>query len=142
MVVALPNTPQKDISPMMVGVSSQILPLSRLSLSSNNSSPDQPVSSKVIETPTGRPVAEVQPFSGLPDHSSSDRSKVSPAREKFDKIRRSLTEPLLQYFHDLQTSPDGDEPEVLNTPKSLTPPARLLTTKTAPKLQSVTVTDM
>ena len=53
-------------------------------------------------------------------------------RDKLDKIRRSLTEPLIQYFHDLQSSTDSDEPEILNTPKSIAPPAHTLSV-TLPK---------
>ena len=103
------------------GISTQILPLSRLSISSNNS--NSPPNSgakaeKVDQTPTGRPIAEVQPF----NNSDSDQKRNSPVRDKLDKIRRSLTEPLIQYFHDLQSSPDSEEPEVLNTPKSIAPP--------------------
>ena len=47
------------------------------------------------------------------------RSKTSPVREKLDKIRRSLTEPIIQYLQDLHSSTDSEEPEVLNTPKSV-----------------------
>ena len=73
-------------------------------------------------------MAEVPPFSS--DSNSENkhekveiRAKHSPVRDKLDKIRRSLTEPLIQYFHDLQSStPDEEESEVLNTPKSVVPP--------------------
>ena len=122
------------------GISTQILPLSRLSLSSSNSSPpnsstsneSEKITSKaIIETPTGRPVAEVQPFNSDEKDSNKvvTRVKTSPVREKFDKIRRSLTEPLIQYFHDLQSSPDSEEPEILNTPKSIAPPKSSLSPK-------------
>lgn len=141
-VVALPPTPQKSTNSFASsreGISTQILPLSRLSLSSNSSPP----SSNNEDSPSNRPVAQVQPFSPedmpnapnnsresgeeplTPNNSSiilPTRNKVSPVREKLDKLRRSLTEPLFQYFHDLQVSPDNEEPEVLNTPKSVAPP--------------------
>ena len=76
-----------------------------------------------------RPVAEVPPFSSESTSVSENqkpaveiRAKHSPVRDKLDKIRRSLTEPLIQYFHDLQSSPDNEEEsEVLNTPKSVIP---------------------
>ena len=63
------------------------------------------------------------------------RVKTSPVRDKLDKIRRSLTEPLIQYFHDLQSSTDSDEPEILHTPKSIVPPSRTLSV-TLPEDQS------
>ena len=89
------------------GISTQILPLSRLSLSSN-SPPEGPKKDL-------RPIAEVQPFVDK----VQTRSKTSPVREKLDKIRRSLTEPIIQYLQDLHSSTDSEEPEVLNTPKSV-----------------------
>ena len=154
------------------------MPLSRLSLSSNSASnsvysgsPPNTTNNEsaknengngngrarldacVEATPTGRPVAEVQPFSNS-DQNDNDltifsptrqstaelstvttRVKTSPVRDKLDKIRRSLTEPLIQYFHDLQSSTDSDEPEILNTPKSIAPPAHNLSV-TLPKDQS------
>ena len=155
------------------------MPLSRLSLSSNSASnsvysgsPPNTTNNEsakiengngngrgrldacVEATPTGRPVAEVQPFSNS-DQNDNDltifsptrqsttelstavttRVKTSPVRDKLDKIRRSLTEPLIQYFHDLQSSTDSDEPEILNTPKSIVPPAHTLSV-TLPKDQS------
>ena len=58
-----------------------------------------------------------------------------PVRDKLDKIKRSLTEPLIQYFHDLQSSTDSDVPEMLNTPKSGVTPAHTLSV-TLPKDQS------
>ena len=184
-IVTLPDTPQKPKeSPKEFqneGISTQILPLSRLSLSSNSASnsvysgsPPNTTNnesaknengngsgrgringaSEVEATPTGRPVAEVQPFSNS-DQNDNDltifsptrqstaelstavttRVKTSPVRDKLDKIRRSLTEPLIQYFHDLQSSTDSDEPEILNTPKSIVPPAHNLSV-TLPKDQS------
>ena len=56
-------------------------------------------------------------------------------RDKLDKIGRSLTGPLIQYLYDLQSSTDSDEPEILNTPKSIVPPAHTLSA-TLPKDQS------
>ena len=72
-------------------------------------------------------MAEVPPFSSESNSENKHekveiRAKHSPVRDKLDKIRRSLTEPLIQYFHDLQSSPDEEESEVLNTPKSIVPP--------------------
>ncbi len=76
------------------GLSSQILPLHRLSLSSSGSPPND-------------------------DHNAN---KSSPVKEKFQKIRQSLP-PLLHYFHDLQMNEDemcsNEEPTLLNTPKSV-----------------------
>ena len=41
-------------------------------------------------------------------------------RDTLSKMRRSITEPLMQYFHDLTLSSNAEEePDVLNTPKSL-----------------------
>ena len=129
-LVEMPNTPQKPHESPVEGISTQILPLSRLSLSSNSSPPNTTNNNNNLNnikhdqtTPTtsGRPVAEVPPFSGNMEKSVEVRIKQSPVREKLDKIRRSLTEPLIQYFHDLQSSPDEEESEVLNTPKSVVP---------------------
>jgi len=53
---------------------------------------------------------------------SVDDSNKSPVKEKLQKMRRSITEPLMQYFHDMtMTSPELEEPDILNTPKSLLP---------------------
>ena len=70
--------------------------------------------------------------------SSEDQNK-SPVKDKFQKMRRSITEPLMQYFHEMhmvsylkylylliqnfifQTSPELEEPDILNTPKSVIP---------------------
>lgn len=96
-------------------------------MSSSNSSPPNAAAAdkhpkNLDQTPTGRPVAEVQPFSSDESPAAIARVRTSPVRDKLDKIRRSLTEPLMQYFHDLQSSPDGEEPEILNTPKSVVAP--------------------
>ena len=46
--------------------------------------------------------------------------KISPVRDKLDKLKKSLTDPLLHYF---QISPEcEEEPDLLNTPRSLAPP--------------------
>lgn len=53
---------------------------------------------------------------------SVDDHNKSPVKEKLQKMRRSITEPLMQYFHDMtMTSPELEEPDILNTPKSLLP---------------------
>jgi len=53
---------------------------------------------------------------------SVDEQNKSPVKEKLQKMRRSITEPLMQYFHDMtMTSPELEEPDILNTPKSLLP---------------------
>jgi len=53
--------------------------------------------------------------------SSEDQNK-SPVKDKFQKMRRSITEPLMQYFHEMHmTSPELEEPDILNTPKSVIP---------------------
>ena len=143
-VVGLPPTPlkpQDSSPPTETGrVSSQILPLSRLSATS-------------LPAPTNslqrqRPIAEVSPFTNRKVSSSSPESShqvqasstptattssqtvtlrrqrseemKSPVKERLQKMRRSITEPLMQYFHDMHmTSPDTEEPDVLNTPKSV-----------------------
>ena len=143
--VELPNTPKKpqESSNIMEGISTQILPLSRLSLSSNSSPPNSSGTSsnnnksdQTTPTTSSRPVAEVPPFSESSEKPVEIRAKHSPVRDKLDKIRRSLTEPLIQYFHDLQSSPDEEESEVLNTPKSIVPPnstTKIDITTTKPK---------
>ena len=46
--------------------------------------------------------------------------KISPVRDKLDKLKKSLTDPLLHYF---QISPEcEEEPDLLNTPRSVAPP--------------------
>jgi len=142
-VVELPPTPLKprNSPPTSVpsGISSQILPLSRLSGSS------LPHSSSSSSLQRQRPVAEVSPFTNKktadssldPDVTQSSESSLTmrqtvtlrrqrseemkyPVKDRLQRMRRSITEPLMQYFHDIQlTSPDVEEPDVLNTPKSL-----------------------
>ena len=142
LVVALPPTPLKpEPSPPQAGdttYSSQILPLSRLSGSS------LPPSTNSLQRQ--RPVAEVSPFTKrkmsissskteeevTPTNTATTSSQTvvlrrqcseelkSPVKERLQRMRRSITEPLMQYFHDMHmTSPDTEEPDVLNTPKSL-----------------------
>ena len=119
LVVELPPTPLKPESPPLpaASISSQILPLSRLSGSSSS-------------LQRHRPVAEVSPFTDTiqPEgqYIQPDRHLVSPEErgakvlERLQRLRRSITEPLMQNFHDMHmTSPDTEEPDVLNTPKSL-----------------------
>lgn len=104
-VIVVPDTPQKNPPAQLQGLSSQILPLSRLSMSSSNASSSPP-----------NPVSELEQNN---NNLNSNKKQESPVREKLDKFRRSFTEPLLQYFHELQVSPESEEPEVLNTPKSI-----------------------
>ncbi len=96
---SLEDNPQKENSNnnAQQGISTQILPLSRLS--SGNS---PPISSQQAAK------------------SAADSS--TPVKGTLTKLRKTLAEPLLQYFHDLQVSPPNncdEEPEVLNTPKSV-----------------------
>lgn len=102
-VIVVPDTPQKNPPTQLQGLSSQILPLSRLSMSSSNASSSPPNPTHDLEQ----------------NNNNLNKKQESPVREKLDKIRRSFTEPLLQYFHELQVSPESEEPEVLNTPKSI-----------------------
>ena len=102
--IALPPTPQKALSSNH-GISTQILPLHRLSLSSNSTGNSPP-------NPCDQRDAKNQEKSVAKENSN-------PVKEKIQKIGKTLTEPLFQYFHDLQVSVDCEEPEVLNTPKSL-----------------------
>ena len=145
-VVGLPPTPLKpqDSSPVTETgrVSSQILPLSRLSATS------LPQTTNSLQRQ--RPIAEVSPFTNRKVSTSSPETSQaqaastpttttassssqtvtlrrqrseeikSPVKERLQKMRRSITEPLMQYFHDMHmTSPDTEEPDVLNTPKSV-----------------------
>ena len=89
-------------------------------------------------------MAEVPPFSSESTSENKPveiRAKHSPVRDKLDKIRRSLTEPLIQYFHDLQSSPEEEEEsEVLNTPKSVVPPNNTNTGYPITKIDITTAT--
>jgi len=41
-------------------------------------------------------------------------------KDKLQKLRRSITEPLLHYLNEMHMmSPESEEPDILNTPKSL-----------------------
>ena len=204
-IVTLPPTPFKSLSsaePLDCGISTQILPLSRLSLSSNNtstppnsssSSPQEHTSSnnkakqssknkkssheeksskvtkklkgakdsknvsttELNEKLSGVAETEIENIntsestlivpnntlssnlstpniltSTIPPITSNDNSslnttaptnkKISPVRDRLDKLKKSLTDPLLHYF---QISPEcEEEPDLLNTPRSLAPP--------------------
>jgi len=181
-MVALPPTPlkPKEKSPQTEGVSSQILPLSRLS---TGSLPHPTYK----QSPKQKPIAEVSPFSNkqnataelsassqvgmesktdhqvtapsstmaetpntsnvintikrrpsitppaqlrtnvpihsipMPQKATIRDLKTSPMKEKLQKLRRSITEPLLHYLNEMHMmSPESEEPDILNTPKSLT----------------------
>ena len=207
-IISLPPTPSKPLQieePLPCGISTQILPLSRLSLSSNHSSSSphsssstspQSLSSSISSNIIARTLAgkekknakenkrhssamkttptlkerdkqnkdmklkdearkETKSLTSLEDTNtifmalnntlasntsianaittttaagmtteSSELStttptgkKVSPVRDKLDRLKKSLTEPLLHYF---QVSPEcEEEPDLLNTPRSL-----------------------
>ena len=126
-VIEVPSTPQKNVNPTM-GVSSQILPLSRLSLSSSGGGGGiSPTSSQASSTDKGNNSSNSSSGSG-PDGEAADvpagtagELKQWPVRDKLMKLRKSFTEPLVQYFQDLQVTPsENEEPEILNTPRSLT----------------------
>lgn len=131
-VIVIPNTPHKDFAKETRGLSSQILPLSRLSLSSGGGSPNDGSSSdekspnpsikgpNTTETSPNNPAGSNQDCQSDEDESQKFRT---PVREKISTLRRTLTEPLFQYFHhDLQNSPNSEEPDMLNTPRSIVPP--------------------
>lgn len=101
-VVTFPPTPQKQNlgHPLSSGLSTQILPLSRLS--SGNSPPD----------PSLTTLTNIEP--------REKEASFEPVRERLQRLTKSLAEPLLQYFHELHVaSPDCEEPDVLSTPRSL-----------------------
>ena len=128
-VVVVPPTPRKaspqtsdaDLHPAM-GISSQILPLSRLSLSSGGggggispaSSQDSSNAHAENKAANSDTNSSGGGYSGLPpppSSSSSDASgdskadpKLGPVKDKLLKLRKSFTEPLVQYFQDLQAS--------------------------------------
>ena len=133
-VVVVSCTPQKEVphkaassstltsshtsvnSHPLEGLSSQILPLSRLSMSSN-ASPPNPNADNSSDSASSN--------GGGSDghgHDSNGNKTKDVVKGKLDKIRRSLTEPLMNYFHELQVSPESEEPDVLGTPKSLVSP--------------------
>ena len=123
-VIVVPPSPQK--SPDNEGLSTQILPLSRLSLSSNGS-------------PTNPSSQEASSSSSSSSDTSTDKPGVtSPMREKLQKLRKSLAEPLFQYFHDLQVSPESEEPDILSTPRSVASVTRNNSNATeSPKLAGI-----
>ena len=204
-IVTFPPTPYKSCpieEPLTCGISTQILPLSRLSLSSNNtstpphSSSSSPHDSSSLNDKNKQIVknlkstseentpntskkhkdhteVEISPTNGThekitaenenetnfhdtsvspliaPNNTLSSNAsittivtttspagtvtespqlsattpngkKISPVRDKLDKLKKSLTDPLLHYF---QISPEcEEEPDLLNTPRSLVPP--------------------
>ena len=108
-----------------VGVSTQILPLTRLSLSSSAStstltkaSPASVYNSTMV-VPDNTLSTSVGGNTTVTELTTTTTKRTSPVRDKLDKLKKSLTEPLMQYFH---VSPEcEEEPELLNTPKSLNP---------------------
>ncbi len=108
------------------GISTQILPLARLSMSGSSSST---TTSPVTGDPEKRdsfsspPPVPDNTFSSDKDGSASSRGSSSKVIER---LRKSLTEPLLHYFHEMQVSPDSEEPEILNTPRSVIPPTNCI----------------
>ena len=109
-VITFPATPQKGlVSSSRQGVSSQILPLSRLS---SGNSPEAGTQDAATLTLTSNATVKT---------STVGSQTPKPVKEKLTRLRKSLAEPLLQYFHELQVSPESEEPEVLNTPRSLAP---------------------
>ena len=130
-VIAFPPTPQKTPpGPSNKsgddGISTQILPLARLSMSGSSSST---TTSPVVGDPEKRdsfsspPPVPDNTFNSDKDVSSSSRGSSSKVIER---LRKSLTEPLLHYFHEMQVSPDSEEPEILNTPRSVIPPTNCI----------------
>ena len=128
-VVVLPPTPNKVSEDEAedyekVGVSTQILPLTRLSLSSSAStstltkaSPASVYNSTMV-VPDNTLSTSVGGNTTVTELTTTTK-RTSPVRDKLDKLKKSLTEPLMQYFH---VSPEcEEEPELLNTPKSLNP---------------------
>ena len=205
-IVTLPPTPYKNHKkevPIDCGISTQILPLSRLSLSSSNtstpphsssSSPQESSSSSdnknknsgtnmktICEVTTPKTTKTARDYAALENTKAQDSNpescidsqkgidscnttfsppivpnntlssissisniitttspsnlasecpqlssttptgkKISPVRDKLDKLKKSLTDPLLHYF---QISPEcEEEPDLLNTPRSVAPP--------------------
>jgi len=54
-----------------------------------------------------------------------------------EKLKKSLTEPLIHYFHELNAGSDLEEPEVLNTPKSVVPPNNSLNSSNSSQLSNL-----
>ena len=89
----------------------------------NSFSSPPPVPDNTFTSDPGSTGSSCNVINVVNGHSSSNGSRGSKVIGKF---RKSLTEPLLHYFHELQVSPDSDEPEVLNTPRSIVPPTDTL----------------
>ncbi len=115
-VVTLPPTPHKETADEnhqegekeeakaagnCRGISTQILPLARLS---SGNSP------RTAEEEDAKPKKREE---------SKEAEAATPVRDKLHRLRKSLAEPLLQYFQDLQEGGNEEEPTVLNTPKSV-----------------------
>ena len=127
-VVVVPPTPRKasplamddERAPPAMGISSQILPLSRLSLSSGGGGGISPTSSQDSANDAGGAGSEVRGKANGDTSSSSVDSgsppsedgapppgdgrdpKSWPVKDKLLKLRKSFTEPLVQYFQELQ----------------------------------------
>ncbi len=89
-----PDEAEEEIG-AIAGISSQILPLARLS-SGNSPSVEN-------------------------GERKTTKDDSTPVKDTFHRLRKSLAEPLRQYFHDLQVSlpQDNEEPDQLNTPRSV-----------------------
>ena len=99
-----------------MGISSQILPLSRLSLSSGGGGGISPTSSQDSSNDAGSCGENKDKANGDTSSSSVDSGsppsedaqsdskdlKAWPVKDKLLKLRRSFTEPLVQYFQELQ----------------------------------------
>ena len=102
-----------------MGISSQILPLSRLSLSSGGGGGISPTSSQDSSSNgeskdknsggAGGDTSSSSVDSGSPPSESDATSagdsrelKAWPVKDKLLKLRKSFTEPLVQYFQELQ----------------------------------------
>ena len=94
----------------------QILPLTRLSLSSSTSTLTKASPASVYNSTMAVPDNTLSSGNNTLTAESQNK-RTSPVRDKLDRLKKSLTEPLMQYFH---VSPEcEEEPELLNTPKSL-----------------------
>ena len=89
----------------------------------NSFSSPPPVPDNTFTSDPGSTGSSINVINVVNGNGSSNGSRGSKVIGKF---RKSLTEPLLHYFHELQVSPDSDEPEVLNTPRSIVPPTDTL----------------
>ena len=90
-----------------------------------NPPPDLSLSSSTSTLTKASPASVYNSTMAVPDNTLSSggnntltaEKRTSPVRDKLDRLKKSLTEPLMQYFH---VSPEcEEEPELLNTPKSL-----------------------